>query len=167
MSRRIAVACGVSFAAALVLSVVPARAETLYFGGEGGWTLLDDQKIRGAGLPATTERFDSGFAAGARIGYEEGPWRFEAEYAYRRNEADRITIGGTTIGGLGGSRQSHAFLANLIYEVDFGWPVRPHIGAGIGGVYLKDRASAPGLGSSSTAIPGRSDIRRSAVCATI
>src|SRR5215203_1779937 len=114
MSRRIAVAGGASLAAALVLSVVPAPAETLYFGGEGGWTLLQDQKIRGGSLPVT-ERFDSGFAAGARIGYEEGPWRFEAEYAYRRNDADSITIGSARFGGLGGSRQAHGFLANLIY----------------------------------------------------
>ena len=54
---------------------------------------------------------------------------------------------GRTLGGLSGSRQSNAFLANLIYEMDFGWPVKPHIGAGIGGAYLTDKASAPGLGT--------------------
>jgi OmpA-OmpF porin, OOP family len=58
---------------------------------------------------------------------------------------DRITVGGANIGNAGGSRQAHAFLANLIYEIDFGWPVKPHIGAGIGGVYLKDKASGLGL----------------------
>jgi outer membrane protein OmpA-like peptidoglycan-associated protein len=145
MSRRIAVAGGAFLAAAIILSVTPARAETLYFGGEGGWTLLQDQKIRAAGLPATTERFNSGFAAGARIGYEEGSWRFEAEYTYRRNEADRITSGGVNFNNIGGSRQAHAFLANLIYEMDFGWPVKPHIGGGIGGVLLKDKLNGPGL----------------------
>ena len=147
MSRRIAVACGASLAAAIALSVAPARAETLYFGGEGGWTLLQNQKIEAAGLPSTTARFDSGFAAGARIGYEEGSWRFEAEYAYRRNGLDRITIGGASFGNLGGSRQAHAFLANLIYELDLGWPVKPHIGGGVGGAYLIDKASAPGFGT--------------------
>src|SRR3954462_6637102 len=85
MSRRIAVAGGASLAAAFVLSVMPVRAQTLYFGGEGGLALLQDQQISSSGLPTATERFDSGFAAGARIGYEEGPWRFEAEYTYRRN----------------------------------------------------------------------------------
>ncbi len=145
MSRRIAVAGGSLLAAAIVLSVAPARAETLYFGGEGGWTLLQNQKIEAAGLPSTTARFDSGFAAGARIGYEEGSWRFEAEYTYRRNELDRVTVGGVGLGGVEGSRKAHAFLANLIYEIDFGWPVKPHIGGGIGGVYLKDKANVPGI----------------------
>src|SRR3954464_5529456 len=116
MSRRIAVAGGASLAAAIVLSVIPARAETLYFGGEGGWTLLQNQKISPSGLPSGTERFNSGYAAGARIGYEEGSWRFEAEYAYRHNGADSITFGGANIANVGGSRQAHAFLANLIYE---------------------------------------------------
>jgi OOP family OmpA-OmpF porin len=147
MSRRIAVACGVSLAAAIVLSVMPARAQTLYFGGEGGWTQLQNQRISPAGLPSGTERFNSGFAVGARTGYEEGPWRFEFEYAYRHNEASSLTIGGTSIGGLSGSRQTHAFLTNLIYEFNLGWPVKPHIGGGIGGVYMKDKASAPGLGT--------------------
>ncbi|MGD9616348.1 MAG: OmpA family protein [Alphaproteobacteria bacterium] len=145
MSRRIAIAGGASLVAAFILSIAPAQAETLYFGGTAGWTSLQNQKIEAAGLPGTTSRFDSGFAAGARIGYEEGRWRFEAEYTYRRNELDRITVGGVNLGGVGGSRQAHAFLANLIYEIDFGWPVKPHIGGGIGGVYLKDRASVPGI----------------------
>ena len=30
--------------------------------------------------------------------------------------------------------------------MDFGWPVKPHIGAGVGAGYLIDKASAPGLG---------------------
>ena len=98
MSRRIAVTGGVSLAATIVLSVMPAQTQTLYFGGEGGWTLLQDQKITASGLPTATERFNSGFAVGARVGYEEGPWRFEGEYAYRRNGADSLTIGGASFG---------------------------------------------------------------------
>ncbi len=148
MSRRIAVAGCLSLVTAITLSVMPAPAQTLYFGGEGGWTLLQDQTIKPSiGVRSGTERFDSGFAVGARIGYEEGPWRFEAEYAYRRNGADSITIGGASFGGLSGSRQSNAFLANLIYDFDLGWPVKPHIGAGIGGVDIIDKASAPRLGT--------------------
>src|SRR4051812_27366735 len=150
MSRRIAVAGGAGLAAAIVLSVVPARAETLYFGGEGGWTLLQDQKITAAGVPSATESFNSGYAVGARIGYEEGPWRFEFEYAYRHNGADSLTVGGANLGGLSGSRKVNAFLANLIYEFELGWPVRPHIGAGIGGAYLTDKISAPGLAVSAS-----------------
>ncbi len=148
MSRRIAVAGCLSLMAAMVLSVMPASAQTLYFGGEGGWTLLEDQTVKpSTGLRSVTERFNSGFTAGARIGYEEGPWRFEAEYAYRRNGADSITIGGATFGELSGSRQANSFLANLIYDFDLGWPVKPHIGAGIGGVDIIDKASAPRLGT--------------------
>src|SRR4051794_1300631 len=57
MSRRIAVVGGASLAAAFVLSVMPVRAQTLYFGGEGGWTLLQDQQISSSRGPTATERF--------------------------------------------------------------------------------------------------------------
>ena len=147
MSMRIAMA-GACIAAAAVISASPVQvqAQTLYFGGEGGWTLLQDQKVRAAGFSTGTAEFDSGFVAGARIGYEEGNWRFEAEYAYRRNTLNNIRIAGANIAGVDGNRHAHAFMANLLYDFDLGWPVKPHVGAGIGGVYLGDKASAPAFG---------------------
>lgn len=146
MSMRITVAAGACLAAAMVMSVTSARAQTLYIGGEGGWTVLQNQTSRGAGLPDPKSRFDSGFAAGARVGYEMGPWRFEEEYVYRRNGLNRISAAGFNVSGVSGNRQSHAFMTNLLYDVDLGWPVTPHVGAGIGAVKIIDRAAAPGFG---------------------
>ena len=37
-------------------------------------------------------------------------------------------------------------MTNLLYDFNFGWPVTPHIGAGIGAVDIIDHARAPGLG---------------------
>src|SRR5215471_10376908 len=70
-----------------------------YIGPEGGWTSLTSQSestssvsFTGPGnTPGTTQTFtapgfnatpkiDSGFNAGARGGYQWGPWRFEEEY---------------------------------------------------------------------------------------
>jgi outer membrane protein OmpA-like peptidoglycan-associated protein len=147
MSKRIAFAAGACVAAAIAASGSPASAQTLYFGGEAGWTLLQDQKVTVGGLPSAKVRFDSGFAAGARIGYEQGPWRFEAEYAFRRNEVDRVSVAGASFSDLDASRHAHAFMANLLYDINLGWPVKPHIGAGIGGVLLGDKASVPGFGT--------------------
>ena len=146
MSTRIAVAAGACLAAAIVMSAASASAQTLYFGAEAGWTLLQDQTSQAAGLPTATSSFDSGFAAGARIGYEQGPWRFEEEYVYRRNGLNGISVAGIDVPGASGNRQAHAFMTNLLYEFDVGWPVKPHIGAGVGAVYLIDQAAAPGFG---------------------
>src|ERR1051325_11246492 len=97
MSRRIRLVVGVCLAVAAAGSVAGARAQTFYLGGEGGWSTLQDQTNKGKGLPSTRARFDSGFAAGARAGYEWGPWRFEEEYVYRSNDLNGLRAGGVTL----------------------------------------------------------------------
>ncbi|MGH7735667.1 MAG: hypothetical protein ACREOE_18715, partial [Gemmatimonadales bacterium] len=62
-----------------------------------GWSALQDQRDRVAGSPTAHARFDSGFAVGARAGYEWGPWRFEEEYTYRNNDLNGLRIGGTNV----------------------------------------------------------------------
>ena len=153
MPIRIAIAAGASLAAAMVASMASAGAQTFYLGAQGGWTVLTDQKSTSAGFPTVSSGYDSGFAVGARAGYEMGPWRFEEEYAYRRNDLDRITAAGFTPAGVKHGRQSHAIMTNLLYDINFAnfgmalpWPITPHIGAGIGAVNIIDRAFAPGLG---------------------
>jgi len=80
MSTRITALIGASLAIATVLFIGSARAQVFYLGGEGGWNVLENQRGRIPGVPAVHERWDSGFAAGARAGYEMGSWRFEEEY---------------------------------------------------------------------------------------
>ena len=153
MSARIAIAAVASLVATTLLPTVSARSQTLYLGAEGGWTLLTDQRSTAAGFPTVNSRFDSGFAVGGRAGYEMGPWRFEAEYAYRSNDLNRITVAGFSPAGVKHGRQSHAIMTNLLYDINFGnfgialpWAITPHIGAGVGAVNIIDRAFAPGFG---------------------
>jgi outer membrane protein OmpA-like peptidoglycan-associated protein len=122
------------------------RAQTFYLGGEAGWNVLEDQTNRAPGFPSVRARFDSGFAAGARAGYEWGPWRFEEEYTYRSNDLNGLNFGGIKLSGVSGSRQSHAIMTNVLYDFHLGWPVTPHVGAGIGAVNIIDRARVTGFG---------------------
>ena len=142
MSTRITVAIA-SFITLIAIQLIgEARAQILYLGGEGGWSVLNDQKDKVAGLPAARARFDSGFAAGARAGYEWGPWRFEEEYIYHSNDLNHLG----SLPAVRGSRQSHAAMTNLIYDIPYGFgPVTPHIGAGVGAVDVIDHARSPGL----------------------
>src|SRR6516164_6006808 len=126
-----------------------------YIGPEGGWTSLTSQSestssvsFGGPGnTPGTTQVFttpgfnatpniNSGFNVGARGGYQWGPWRFEEEYSYRHNSLSNVTLnnfGFTTSGSHGeGQANSHSIMTNVIYDFTIGWPVTPHIGAGIG-----------------------------------
>jgi OmpA-OmpF porin, OOP family len=153
MSVRIRRAVGACLLLTAIIPVGAAKAQTFYLGAEGGWTVLNNQNSTAAGFPTVNSRFDSGFAAGARVGYEMGPWRFEEEYVYRRNGLNRVTAAGFSPAGVKGDRQSHAIMTNLLYDINLpalglgpSLPVTPHIGAGVGAVNLKDRAFAPGLG---------------------
>jgi OOP family OmpA-OmpF porin len=146
MSMRITLAAGACLAVVAAMSAGDARAQTFYLGGQAGWNVLEDQTGRVAGFPSTRGRFDSGFAVGARAGYEWGPWRFEEEYAYRSNDLNRLNIAGFNIPGVSGSRSSHAIMTNVLYDINLGYPVIPHVGVGIGAVNIIDHARINGIG---------------------
>jgi OmpA-OmpF porin, OOP family len=146
MSMRITLAAGACLAVATALSAGDARAQTFYLGGEAGWNVLEDQTNKVTGFPSIRARYDSGFAAGARAGYEWGPWRFEEEYVYRNNDLNGLRVLGFNVPGVSGSRQSHAIMTNVLYDINLGWPVTPHIGAGVGAVNVIDSARVKGFG---------------------
>jgi len=146
MSRQITLTAVACIAAGLTISVADAQAQTFYLGGEAGWNVLEDQTNRAAGAPSVRAKFDSGYAAGARAGYEWGPWRFEEEYTYRNNGLNSLSVGPFSAGGVRGSRESHAVMTNVLYDINVGWPVTPHIGAGIGAVNVIDHARVNGRG---------------------
>jgi len=149
MSMRITMAAGACLVMAAAMSATAAQAQTFYLGGEGGWNVLENQTDRAPGFAPVRKRFDSGFAAGARAGYEWGPWRFEEEYAYRSNDLSRFRIGAVPAVGVRGNRQSHAIMTNVLYDFNFpnfAWPVTPHVGAGIGAVNVIDRARSTNFG---------------------
>jgi OOP family OmpA-OmpF porin len=108
-----------------------------YLGPEGGWTKLIGQNpdivIRGPGGRIATRSpsvsFNSGFNAGARAGYAWGPWRFEGEYSYRYNSVSSGSFANAT-----GTSHSNAIMFNGIYDFTLGWPITPHLGAGVGAV---------------------------------
>jgi len=154
MKSRCLLGAGVALAVALSwgsaqaqLLAMPSGPGAWYFGGEGGWTHLDDatDKVSPGGGKAT-EKFDDGFNVGARAGYEWGPWRFEEEFRWQNN-------GISNVGGAAaeGSRNAYALMTNLIYDFTFGWPITPHIGAGVGAVDIHDGWGIPGIGSVASA----------------
>jgi OmpA-OmpF porin, OOP family len=137
---------GAGAALAIALGGVQAHAQffgpyppgAFYLGPEGGWTSLFNQNstvaVRGpAGAivsrPGTVD-FNSGFNAGGRLGYAWGPWRFEEEYSYKFNKVS--SVGNLT--NTSGNVHSNAIMTNVIYDFTLGWPITPHIGAGIGAV---------------------------------
>ena len=168
MRNRFLLGAGVALAMALSwadaqaqLLVPPSGPGTWYFGGEIGWTNLESQRGRltlNNGTGATTtlrESFNDGLNTGVRGGYEWGPWRFEEEFRFQTNGLHSLSLGPSLalppslgagrFGGrstlVNGDRNAYAFMTNAIYDFAVGWPVTPHIGAGIGAVILHDSIS--------------------------
>jgi outer membrane protein OmpA-like peptidoglycan-associated protein len=152
MRHRYLLGAGVALAMAMSwgsaqaqLFGAPGAPGAWYFGGEGGWTSLEDQSGK-AVFGRFGENFDSGFNAGARAGYEWGPWRLEEEFRFQSNGINSVNAGGLSVAAKG-NRNAYAIMTNLIYDFAFGWPVTPHIGAGVGAVILHDGVSIPGVGT--------------------
>jgi len=139
MRNRYLLGAGVALAVAMSwanaqaqLFAAPAGPGAWYFGGEGGWTSLESQsgRLNIAGL-AVNQSFNDGFNVGARAGYEWGPWRFEEEFRFQQNGQNRFSVAGVPF-AVSGNRNAYAFMSNVIYDFTLGFPVTPHIGAGIG-----------------------------------
>jgi OOP family OmpA-OmpF porin len=145
---------GAGVALAMALGSVQASAQLLsmfsgpkafYFGGEGGWTALPDQTDRigafrvgnlAVGAGKYKETFNDGYNVGARAGFQMGPFRLEEEYSFRHDSLHTFDGYGRSV--LKGDRRSNALMTNLLYDFTFGWPVTPHIGAGVGAVDVVD-----------------------------
>jgi len=139
LGAGVALAMAFSWAAQAQLFVMPSGPGALYFGIEGGWTHLEDtsNKLGGIGFK---QRFDEGFNAGARAGYEWGPLRFEEEFNFGSNKDTRLSILGANV-PISGQRNRYAIMTNAIYDFTLGWPITPHLGVGIGAVNLRDSMS--------------------------
>jgi len=144
-STRIWLTIGLGLASAATLFALDARAQ-IYLGAEGGFTSLPDQTDSISGVTSATARFNNGFNAGVRLGYEWGPWRFEEEYSYRQNNAQSLTAGPATLSASGGNRHTNSIMTNVLYDFTVGHPITPHFGFGIGAVNVFDGLKVAGIG---------------------
>jgi OOP family OmpA-OmpF porin len=120
-----------------------------YAGGTVGWTHLGavDAETQFTDGSSVTDRdhHAEGFDVGGRLGFKNGPWRFEGEFNYRHNPLTSITA--VSDPRASGSTQAFAFLGNAIYDLEIpGWTwATPHIGVGIGLAHLAVNQKAPGF----------------------
>ena len=126
--------------AAPVAAQAVASTGAFYGGGEGGWTSLASET---GNLPGKRgpETWTGGFNVGARLGYEWEMLRLEGEFRYQENDVSSIARHSAK-----GDRAAYPLLINLIYDIRLGWPVSPHLGAGIGAIALHDRVRVPVIG---------------------
>lgn len=142
MLKRISWVTGASLAFAVGLRISDAWAQ-YYIGTQAGWTGLPYQTDTIEGLGSVPVQFSAGYNIGVRGGYRLGPWRFEEEYSYRRNDVAEYD---ESTNGVSGNRHTHSILTNVLYDLTTGWPITPHIGVGIGAMNVFDGLRVPGSG---------------------
>ena len=86
--------------------------------GAGASWVDGDVNVDGIGDVGTD---NPGWAGSVALGYDFGQFRVELEGIYRNNNPD-----------VGSYLETWGGLINLLYEFDFGFPLKPHIGVGIG-----------------------------------
>jgi OmpA-OmpF porin, OOP family len=149
LGASVAIAMAFSWAEAQAqLTLMPSGPGAYYFGIEGGWTNLQDSTLHaGAGLRSATQKYDNGYNIGARTGYEWGPWRLEEEFNFATNQLTGLSAGALGSLAVTGQRNRYALMTNLIYDVQLGWIVTPHLGFGIGAVNQHDAIALKPPGS--------------------
>src|SRR6516164_3496529 len=117
-----------------------------YIGAQAGWTGLPYQTDTIDGLGPVPVQFNAGYNIGLRGGYQLAPWRFEEEYSYRRNGVAEYGTVGQSANGVSGNRHTNSIMTNVIYDLNTGWPITPHIGVGIGAMDVFDGLKVPSRG---------------------
>lgn len=137
-------------ALALLAGATQAQAGEMYVSVFGGANWLNDSSANHTEdtVPSNTDSYrwntdaDTGFVLGGAIGTHLDKWqkglRVELEASYRRNDVG----GGWTLaednsstintGAIDANMSTFAIMANVWYEHDMGWKIRPYIGGGAG-----------------------------------
>lgn len=119
-------------AAVLALTTAPSHAADkpgAYIGLAAVGTDLQDNDIKtGYFGDIGKASYKLGGGGTVNLGYDFGNVRTEAEYTFRYNETDKIAGFGVSDSRL----ESHAFMANLLFDIPTGTMIKPYIGGGAG-----------------------------------
>jgi len=130
-----------SSALALLGTAGQAQAGT-YISVLGGVNMLEDSSGRNVNGPYSalfSSDADTGFVLGGVVGIHLDPWlkglRAELESTYRRQDVGGFWSLFSPFGSYGAieaNQSTFAILANVWYDFDCGWKIKPYIGGGAG-----------------------------------
>lgn len=140
-SFRVASTATGAAVAALLIGAAPAHAQYvdgLYFGGAAGLNIMQDLDVtfsQAAGGGSGQVSLNNGFVGLGAIGWGFGNGiRAEIEGNYRQNEVSHFGGFGSVVNNqpANGTVSQYGVMANVWWDYDFGLPVLPSFGAGIG-----------------------------------
>ena len=125
-------------AAACLYGAAPASAQGntgFYLEGNLGYAFPESVDASASGIDGKVELKDA-FVFGGALGYRF-PWvRLELNGSYRKFDTDKVKAQGQSVSG-NGDATAVVGLFNVYLDPDLGVPVRPYLGGGIGGAYVK------------------------------
>lgn len=142
-----------SSALALLAGASQAQADGLYISVLGGANFTEDSSASLFTTDGPTDSTqnswatdaDTGFVIGGAVGTHLDKWakglKVELEASYRRNDVGGVWVVSdfdtgvfdfTSNGTIAANLSTFAVMANVWYEHDMGWKVRPYIGGGVG-----------------------------------
>jgi OOP family OmpA-OmpF porin len=135
--------------AAALLVAAPAMAQEyqatgLYVGAGAGVNIRTDDSwnVKNTNIDGESS-YDIGPAGNIYLGYDWGSFRADAEVSLRTNDVKDAKVNGQTIFKNGHFR-TIGIMANGYYDIDFGSPFVPYIGAGVGVAMLDSELKAGG-----------------------
>lgn len=115
----------------LLANSVQARESGPYFSGFGGVTKPNQMDLEDNFGTTLELDLNTGFNAGAAIGYQFDKFRVALEYAHRKNNLDEISDFSGTF-GVDGNVRSNSYMGAAYFDFVNKSPFTPYVGTGIG-----------------------------------
>ncbi|NDH08943.1 MAG: porin family protein [Gammaproteobacteria bacterium] len=128
------------------LCIAATPIDGLYLSGYGGGAYLPGNIDRTSGSYYFNQsQYDTGFDAGAALGYKSDAWRIEAELNFIKANLKNINLNGLTLDIIRGYSQSTLGLVNANYDLPMvlGNIIQAYIGGGLGYGWLQTNYSHP------------------------
>lgn len=117
-----------------------------YLSAFGGYTHLSSNSNNNyLGLYRSDVRFNGGYNAGGRIGFQSNPIRYEFEYTYLEVNPDRYRINFINQLGINGQVTANLVMANLYFDFpEILDAISPFVGIGIGYAFMQTSLNSTG-----------------------
>lgn len=137
------------FSAALLLSGATFAATPIngwYSSVFGGYTYLQDNiSVSRFGITRTDAKYDGGYNAGGRIGFQSYPLRYEAEFTYTTADFSSFYLNNVKKRRVGGQTTAALGMANVYYDFPDMVPgIQPFLGVGIGYAWVEGTLKSRG-----------------------
>ena len=97
-----------------------------------------------------TNRYKTGWDAGAKVGYRMSPMRYELEFIYQQADLRSLRIAALRLPAFGNLRVASG-MANALYDFNSaGLSLVPYVGVGIGYANVRQRTGVAGIAASAS-----------------